>query len=541
MDGLGNALKFNDEIEVDFPEGGEFASDGEYIETGTEPTFEYLFPKVFEMVENPSVLERKTIFIGETIADANSLNNCGYPSIALKDEVFNSKECWKELVKPIQNVEVYLIQGTYTKSKERIAFLKKLLRTKNTVKVIYLCRCWQDMPEEAGIAQFFTSSDNLNRFPEIMKKAEVCRTEDQKLEAFNLVRGSEVEMKEIQWLWYPFIPRGKVSMLAGDGGGGKTWLSLWIAAQVTQQRSFPEQEKPAKAGNGVVVYFSAEDDYPDTILPRFQAMGGNLDKFYFLGSDDVIEDFSSPNIKYTVEKYKPDLIVFDAVSSYIGEKVDMNKANKVRGGVRKVKEVIDGTSTAVVLIAHNNKMSSETNAQYRVSGSQDFTAFVRSAMTVARNPEDKDEIVMAQFKSNNSRCGKSFGFKIEDNGSGKPALEFLKTMDITANELLGGGGSKVPTQKRSSPALDEAKEVIQQILEDSERGYMRAAAIMDTLKNDYGISVKTAHSARQQIGVKTDKRKVEGLRGAVNYWRLPDVTLPENPDIEQMGFEEIDP
>ena len=64
---------------------------------------------------------------------------------------------------------------------------------------------------------------------------------------------------------------------------------------------------------------------------------------------------------------------------------------------------------------------------------------------------------------------------------------------------------------------------------------------MDTLKNDYGISVKTAHSARQQIGVKTDKRKVEGLRGAVNYWRLPDVTLPENPDIEQMGFEEIDP
>ena len=541
MDGLGNALKFNDEIEIDFPEDGEFAGDGEYIETGTEPTFEDLFPEVCEMVDNISVFGSDRLFFGDNREDAFTLNTLDYPAIVLKDGCSDDSKCWGKIAEAIQGKKIFLIQGSFGQSQRKTKMFVKLLRDRNDIRVIRLCRCWQDMPKDKGLAEFFDIEGNINRFPDLMKTAEAVRSEDQKLEAFNLVRGSEVEMKETEWLWYPFIPRGQVSLLSGDPGGGKTWIALWMSAQITQRREFPEQVRPATHGNGVVVYFSAEDDYQSTILPRVQAMGGNLENFYFLGSEDVIEDFGSPNIKYTVEKYKPDLIVFDAVSSFIGDKADMNKANKVRGGIRKVMQVIDGTNTAVVLIAHNNKMSSETNAQYRVSGSVDFSAAARSGMTVARNPEDKEEIVMAQFKNNLARFGKSCGFRIEDNDAGRPALGFFETLDMTANELLGGGGSKAPTQKRSSPALDEAKEVIQQILEDSERGYMRAAAIMDTLKNDYGISVKTAHSARQQIGVKTDKRKVEGLRGAVNYWRLPDVTLPENPDIEQMGFEEIDP
>ena len=539
MDGLGNALKFNDEIEIDFPDDGEFAGDGEYIETGTEPTFEDLFPEVCEMVDNISVFGSDRLFFGDNREDAFTLNTLDYPAIVLKDGCSDDSKCWGKIAEAIQGKKIFLIQGSFGQSQRKTKMFVKLLRDRNDIRVIRLCRCWQDMPKDKGLAEFFDIEGNINRFPDLMKTAEAVRSEDQKLEAFNLVRGSEVEMKETEWLWYPFIPRGQVSLLSGDPGGGKTWIALWMSAQITQRREFPEQVRPATHGNGVVVYFSAEDDYQSTILPRVQAMGGNLENFYFLGSEDVIEDFGSPNIKYTVEKYKPDLIVFDAVSSFIGDKADMNKANKVRGGIRKVMQVIDGTNTAVVLIAHNNKMSSETNAQYRVSGSVDFSAAARSGMTVARNPEDKEEIVMAQFKNNLARFGKSCGFRIEDNDAGRPALGFFETLDMTANELLGGSSGNSETPKKSSPKMDEAKEALEEMLDEGGTGWIKAASAIKTLLDDYGCSKATAQRARSDLGLKVMKRKPEDVGREVTYWVQPEITLPEHPDVEQMGFKEV--
>ena len=255
MDGLGNALKFNDEIEIDFPEDGEFAGDGEYIETGTEPTFEDLFPEVCEMVDNISVFGSDRLFFGDNREDAFTLNTLDYPAIVLKDGCSDDSKCWGKIAEAIQGKKIFLIQGSFGQSQRKTKMFVKLLRDRNDIRVIRLCRCWQDMPKDKGLAEFFDIEGNINRFPDLMKTAEAVNEKKKRFpEAIDSSYYNTSNIPEPEWMIENILPDQGLTQLSAKPKAGKTYLCYDFALAVVKGTEF----LGTKVKQGTVLYFDIE-------------------------------------------------------------------------------------------------------------------------------------------------------------------------------------------------------------------------------------------------------------------------------------------
>lgn len=471
------------------------------------------------------------IYIVEGEKDADTLNNLGRCATTAPNGAGSN---WSRVegLNFLYGHSVIIIPNNDSPGRKYAQNAAEALQNDAQVKVIYLQRSWSGMPEKADITDFIKY-----RHPKaaLASLDSMVKLSDDYGEPAKVSLYSDIERKPVKWLWKPYLPRGQVSMISAAPGAGKTWISLYIAACITANRNLPESTGDDTKGTGYVVYFTAEDDPASTIKPRFEDSGGNCEKL--ITTEELPTDFSDPIIKQIIDQYKPDLVVFDAVSSFIGN-ANMNRANEVRGAMKPLVEAVKGTDTAALVIAHNNKMSSETNAQNRVTGSVDFTALIRSGLVVGKNPDDPDLIVMAQFKNSLEKVGKSLAFRLQKNDCGNPYLEYEGLASLSADVLVGGHRGTDQPPRRAAPAKEEAKEVIQDIL-DCNGGWAKASEILEELKTGYGISAKTAHSARQEIGAEPVKRNIEGSKKVISYWHYPGVTVPDHPDIEQMGFKEI--
>ena len=198
-----------------------------------------------------------------------------------------------------------------------------------------------------------------------------------------VIKASEIEPKEVKWLWYPYIPYGKVTLLQGDPGDGKSKLMLSIAALLSKGEPLPftetEENEPM-----TIIYQTTEDDADDTVVPRFNSAGGNGENLIFIKEDEKSLSFGDNRIAEAIEKYHAKLLILDPMSSYIGEGCSMNNANETRAEFKHLIAVAKDTSCAIVIIAHMNKMK-DTNPLYRTNGcfdSMDFcvrhTLFINS-------------------------------------------------------------------------------------------------------------------------------------------------------------------
>ena len=167
-----------------------------------------------------------------------------------------------------------------------------------------------------------------------------------------IIRASEVTPREVKWLWYPYIPFGKITLLQGDPGDGKSKFMLALSALLTDGKPLPFQEVEEASEPMTVIYQTTEDDADDTVVPRFIASGGNRDNLIFIKENEKHLTFGDDRIREAVEKYNAKLLILDPMSSYIGDTCSMNNANETRAEFNHLIAVAKDTGCAIIIIAH---------------------------------------------------------------------------------------------------------------------------------------------------------------------------------------------
>jgi putative DNA primase/helicase len=323
------------------------------------------------------------------------------------------------------------------------------------------------------------------------------------------VRACDVEAREVLWLWRDYVPRGKVSLLASPGGIGKSTVAIDVAARVTRGDVAPDGE-PIESGS--VVYIACEEDPGDTLRPKLEAAGANLERVHIVTEPPNLPH-DGPRLAALVAKIGDvRLVVVDTIGDVLG-KADENKNSEVRAALAPLRDLAEQSGAAVLLIAHTRKGSGSTLAN-RVLGSVAFANLARSVLIVVRDGEQPDGRILTVAKSNlAARDGRCARFQL----GGKPLRvewrgECYKSEDELIALLDAGAarrGGKHEAESFLRGALRDGPE-LQQSIE------ARALAA--------GISERTLQRAKDSLGVRSHKR---GLVGPWE-WSLPGEVAPKD-------------
>ncbi len=162
---------------------------------------------------------------------------------------------------------------------------------------------------------------NRNYFKSIVLK------EPSKPETVKIIRMSDVELTPVEWLWKPYLPFGKLSVLQGNPGEGKTYFAMHLAVACTNGKLLPNMERMEPFN---VIYQTAEDGLGDTVKPRLIEAGADLDRVLVIDDSDVQLTLSDERIEKAIIENNARLVIIDPIQAYLGADVDMNRANEVR-------------------------------------------------------------------------------------------------------------------------------------------------------------------------------------------------------------------
>lgn len=299
-----------------------------------------------------------------------------------------------------------------------------------------------------------------------------------------VMKMSEVEETVVQWLWYPFIPFGKVTLIQGNPGKGKTWLAMAIAAYCTNGKELPNA-LPIEPFN--VLYQTAEDGIADTIKPRLAKCGADMTRVRFINEEEKQLSMTDDRIEKAIRQNNVRLMIMDPIQAYLGANVDMNRANEIRPLFRHLSTVAERTGCAIVLIGHLNK-SSGSQSDYRSLGSIDIAAAVRSILFVEKVEKEKEQDIRVVYQQKDSLAKKEnpVAFSLGEEG-----LKWLGEYDISIEDLLMG---KAGTKKETK--LEKEQKLILELL--SKRKIMCLEELEAELLA-YGISSRTGRDARKQL------------------------------------------
>lgn len=309
-----------------------------------------------------------------------------------------------------------------------------------------------------------------------------------------MIRMSDVELKDVSFLWRPYIPFGKLTILHGDPGQGKTYLAMQLCAACTNRVLLPnmEEQKPFN-----VIFQTAEDGLGDTIKPRLIEAGADLDRVLVIREEPGnMLTLSDDRIEKAIIQNKAKMFIVDPVQAFIGDRIDMNRANEVRPIFRHLADVAERTDCAIIPIGHLNKKEG-SQSTYRGLGSIDITASARSVLLVGCTKNDPDLRVVVHDKSSLAPAGSSLGFILGDD----EGFRWIGEYDITANELLTG----TKGQKKT----DQAIELIRQILSG---GREMLNEDLDKAALSRNISTRTLREAKKELGDELKSRITEGRK-----------------------------
>jgi putative DNA primase/helicase len=337
-------------------------------------------------------------------------------------------------------------------------------------------------------------------------------------------RLSDIAAQPVSWLWPGRIARGKVTIIAGNPGLGKSQITASIAAVVSTGGRWPVDRTTCPAGD--VLFLTAEDDAADTLRPRLEAAGADLGRVHII--DGVIAGYSGTgaqqNRVFSLQQDLPGLstklaelpnvraIIIDPISAYLGD-ADSHKNAEVRALLAPVAELAARHGVAIIGVSHLSKAGG-TEALMRVSGSLAFVAAARAAYLVAPDPDDRARRFFLPMKNNLGPDSAGLAFRIEP-ATVQSAAGPLQTSRVawdpepvttTADEVM-----QTPTDERRS-ALREAEEWLEEMLIES-----KPAAEVQRDAADAGISRKTLRRASETLGIVKEKT---GMKAGW-VWSLP--------------------
>jgi hypothetical protein len=311
---------------------------------------------------------------------------------------------------------------------------------------------------------------------------------------------SDVEPERVEWLWAGRIPLGKLTILEGDPGTGKSTLTIDLIARLTRGEAPPGGGDVRKAAGAVL--WTAEDGLADTVQPRLVAAGARLDRVGTRVTAEIeayqpvpvtIEELEA--LAWDVKRVDAKLVVIDPLVAYLPVDAHIYNDSHVRQALTPLARFADQLGVAVVLVRHLHKRATG-NPIYAGGGSIGFTGAARSVLLCAKDPDDPagERRVLARTKGNLAREVPSLAFRLKDAG-GTCALQWGGESAHTAESLL-----REPDQRRGN-ALGEAQEAWRAILAD---GSLTAKQALSQLA-ELGISGMTARRAREQLGIKPRK------------------------------------
>ena len=315
-----------------------------------------------------------------------------------------------------------------------------------------------------------------------------------------LIHMEDVVSKEVEWLWYPYIPYGKITIIEGDPGEGKTTLVLKLAAALSRGLPLPcDDDKEYEPIH--IIYQTAEDGIEDTIKPRLEKAGADCSMIRVIDETDKELSMTDDRLEQAIIETGARLIILDPIQAYIGATVDMHRANEIRPVLKHLGIIAEKHNCAIILIGHMNKASG-SKSTYRGLGSIDIQATARSVLLVARLRDKPNIRIMAHDKSSLAPAGDAIGFEMtEDNG-----MVCIGPYDITIDELLSGN------EGRGKKKLDIAENFIKEYF-GSNKVIPSNEIMMEAAKRS--IKRNTLLSAKKKLGITSDKEKAEDV---TIYW-----------------------
>jgi len=359
------------------------------------------------------------------------------------------------------------------------------------------------------------------------------------IDRLELVRASDVQVEPIRWLWPGYLAKGKLQILAGTPGTGKTTIAMDFAAAVSRGARWPDKtlcEDPGK-----VFIWSGEDSPSDTLVPRLRAAGANLENIWFGNTVQRAEggkvpfDPASdmPLLRARLnESGEVRLLILDPIVSAVAG--DSHKNTEVRRDLQPIVDLAQELDIAVLGITHLSKGSEGRNPLDRVTGSLAFGAVARVVLVAAKNErqEGGSSRSLVRVKSNIGPDGGGFGYDLLQ----EPLADYLavETSRVSWGEVLEGSARSILAEAEESGgesgdvgALGEAVEFLRLELAD---GPLSPGDIQKRSR-DAGISSSTLRRAREGLGISPGKPKIEGIRYA---WSWPSV-VPSRFDVDHLA------
>lgn len=318
---------------------------------------------------------------------------------------------------------------------------------------------------------------------------------------------ADVPSQPLRWLWPGRIPAGKLTLVAGDPGLGKSLMTTAIAAHVTRGTRWPVDRSECPAGSVVMV--SAEDDVADTIRPRLEAAGADVGRVHVVEDiDDINESGEKVRRPWTLADVPlladllrrlgdVRLIVIDPISAYLGRGVDSHANSEVRVALAPLAELAQASGAAVLAVSHLNK-SAGTPAAYRITGSLAFTAAARAVFAVTKDKEDAGRRLVLPVKCNLAADRAGVAYRVRTDARDIPVVEWEdEPVNLSADEAMA--------PERPGPEPNDRREAadwLRMVLADGPV----LVKELKTQARDAGLAWRTVRRAKEEIGAQARKQ-----------------------------------
>jgi len=302
-----------------------------------------------------------------------------------------------------------------------------------------------------------------------------------------MITMSDVRRRRIAYLWEPYIALGSLSLILGNGGTGKSWLSLAIASAVTKGEALPGDDSALPPSH--VIVQNTENDIETVISHRLDILGADCSKIHSIDVSEEPLSLTDERIEAAIRRYDAKAFVCDPIQAHLSANISMNRAESIRPAFMHLAKVAERTNCAIILVGHLNK--SRVVAQYKGLGSVDIVNAVPSVLYLGVTDSAAGIRAVVHGKSNFAEQGASQSFRL----SKKDGFEWLGECDAVIDDVISGDS----TGRMSK--LEIASEFLRDILAEEAMDSVELSALAE----EHGIRMATLKRAKENIGVEAKK------------------------------------